>query len=52
MQAKFIVTVLQAIATHMNRMRDHTGHYPAHIGPATEQSEWLILVMALWLSST
>ena len=32
-----------------NRARDHLGHYPVQyleiIGPATEQSDWLILVI-------
>ena len=48
MQDKFIVSLLQAIQSP-NRARNHSGHYPVqyleNIGPATEQSDWLILVI-------
>ena len=45
MQAKFIVSPLQ----RTNYAWDHSGHYMVqcfeNIGPATEQSDWLILVI-------
>ena len=48
MEAKFIVSLLQAFA-RTNRAQDHLGHYLVQYlensGPATEQSDWLILVI-------
>ena len=48
MQAKFIFLFCKPLQ-RPNRARDHSEHYPVQyletIGPATEQSDWLILVI-------
>ena len=47
MQANLIVSLLQAIAQHTSRPRDHSRYYRVqylkNIALATEQSDWLIL---------
>ena len=52
MQAKFIVSLFGFFCKPLqrtHRARDHSGHYPIqhfeNIGLATEQSDWLILVI-------
>ena len=48
MQVKFMFLFCKQLQ-RTNRARDKSGHYPVqyleNIGPATEQSDWLILVI-------
>ena len=49
MQVRFIVFFFWRQLQSTNHPRDHSGHYPVqileNIGAATEQSDWLILII-------